>query len=106
MLAGVLLKLGGFGLIRIMWALRMYVHEIFLWVISLRLWGGVIRSLAAVAQCDIKSIIAYSSVGHISMVVASLLSCYPLGKVRAECIIFIHGLCSPCMFALAGRSYD
>lgn len=57
-------------------------------------------------QRDVKSIIAYSSVSHISMVIARILRCYPSGKFGGECIMFTHGICSPCMFALAARAYD
>lgn len=105
-LAGVLLKLGGFGLIRVIWTIGVYLNEVIIMVVSLRIWGGFIRSLISITQRDIKSIIAYSSVGHMSIVVGSLIRCYPSGKLRGECIIFAHGICSPCIFSLAARAYD
>jgi len=106
LLAGVLLKLGGFGMIRLIWTLGIYMNDMFFFLTIWSLWGGVVCCCACLTQCDMKSIIAYSSVGHMSMVVGSLLRCYPLGKLGAECIMFAHGICSPCLFALAASSYD
>nr|YP_009000599.1 NADH dehydrogenase subunit 4 [Lutraria rhynchaena]CDL72586.1 NADH dehydrogenase subunit 4 [Lutraria rhynchaena] len=105
-LAGVLLKLGGFGLIRVMWVMSMYSNKVLMMVISFSIWGGFLSCLVSMTQSDVKSIIAYSSVSHMSMVIASILSCYPSGKFGGECMMFTHGICSPCMFALAASAYD
>jgi len=105
-LAGVLLKLGGFGLIRVIRVVKATIREGLLLVITFSVWGGLLSSLISMVQRDIKSIIAYSSVGHISLVVIRLISCYPIAKIAAVCIIFAHGVCSPCMFALAASTYD
>lgn len=105
-LAGVLLKLGGFGLMRVIWVIRIYNNRVLIMVIRFRIWGGFLSCLVSITQRDVKSIIAYSSVSHISIVIARILRCYPSGKYGGECIMFTHGVCSPCMFALAARAYD
>nr|AGH15606.1 NADH dehydrogenase subunit 4 [Mactra antiquata]AGH15618.1 NADH dehydrogenase subunit 4 [Mactra antiquata] len=105
-LAGVLLKLGGFGLIRVLGLLKVILSEEALLLCSLIIWGGLLSSLISATQHDIKSIIAYSSVSHMSLVAVSILSCYPLAKLAGVCMMFAHGVCSPCMFALAASSYD
>lgn len=105
-LAGVLLKLGGFGLIRVLGLLKVILREEALLLCRLIIWGGLLRSLISATQHDIKSIIAYSSVRHISLVAVRILRCYPLAKLAGVCIMFAHGVCSPCIFALAARSYD
>nr|WLS55663.1 NADH dehydrogenase subunit 4 [Mactra quadrangularis] len=105
-LAGVLLKLGGFGLVRVFSLFKMVLSEELLLMSTLIIWGGLLSSLVSATQHDIKSIIAYSSVSHMSLVAVSFLSCFPLAKFAGVCMMFAHGVCSPCMFALAASSYD
>lgn len=64
------------------------------------------RGFISILNVDLKGIIAYSSVGHMSFVLGRLLCCLPLGKVGGQYIIFAHGVVSPCLFALAASSYD
>lgn len=106
LLAGVLLKLGGYGIIRFMWFTEIRIKIIILVLLVIRLWGGVIRSLICLSQRDLKSLIAYSSIGHISIRLAGVLTFYSLGKIRGVCLFFAHGLCSPILFSLAARIYD
>lgn len=72
-LAGVLLKLGGYGLLRIsslvIWCNR-GVSRIFL---GISMWGAFITSLICLRQVDIKSLIAYSSVGHIGLLISGFI---------------------------------
>nr|YP_010943509.1 NADH dehydrogenase subunit 4 [Mactra alta]WLS55689.1 NADH dehydrogenase subunit 4 [Mactra alta] len=105
-LAGVLLKLGGFGVVRSLELFKVTLTEEALLVMSFIIWGGLLSALISMTQHDIKSIIAYSSVSHMSLIVTSFLSCYPLGKASGTCMMFAHGLCSPCMFALTASMYD
>jgi NADH-ubiquinone oxidoreductase chain 4 len=76
-LAGVLLKLGGYGLLRV-FPLLIYLGINFNYLfISIRLVGGTLISLVCLRQIDIKSLIAYSSVAHIGIVISGLFTlCY------------------------------
>lgn len=72
-LAGVLLKLGGYGILRLL--MVFFLNDIFISkvLIIISLWGGVITAVICVGQRDIKSLIAYSSVGHIGLMLAGVL---------------------------------
>jgi len=106
LLAGILLKFGGYGLIRFMWLTEVRIIERILFLLVVGLWGGVLRSSICICQSDVKSLIAYSSVGHIAMSLGGVLRFYSLGKISCVCLFFAHGLCSPILFSLAGRTYD
>jgi NADH-ubiquinone oxidoreductase chain 4 len=71
-LAGILLKLGGYGLLRVFSILLFLGMTINLFFISVSLVGGTLISLVCLRQIDIKSLIAYSSVAHIGVVIAGL----------------------------------
>lgn len=105
-LAGVLLKLGGYGLMRIISKFFFSFSLFSEFLISLSLWGGVITSFICLRQVDIKALIAYSSVGHIGLLIVGLLSGSIIGWVGAFVVIISHGLCSPALFALANISYE
>lgn len=72
-LAGVLLKLGGYGLIRIFSIiLRISVSFNIFWVV-LSLVGGVLVRIVCLRQIDLKALVAYSSVAHMSLVIGGLI---------------------------------
>jgi NADH-ubiquinone oxidoreductase chain 4 len=73
-LAGVLLKLGGYGLLRVFVLIQSFAikYNLIFYVISLV--GGVLISLVCLIQVDIKALIAYSSVAHIGIVIAGLIT--------------------------------
>nr|YP_009572104.1 NADH dehydrogenase subunit 4 [Umbonium thomasi]QBI37691.1 NADH dehydrogenase subunit 4 [Umbonium thomasi] len=106
-LAGILLKLGGYGL------LRMYQYQGFGVLGELKdmlfcfsLWGGVITSFICFRQVDLKSLIAYSSVGHMSLMLAGVFSNSSWGWHAALGMMLAHGLCSSALFALANYNYE
>jgi len=105
-LAGVLLKLGGYGLLRvrslIMWG-NLYVCGLFL---SVSIWGAFITSMICLRQVDIKSLIAYSSVGHIGLLIRGFIGSQVWGWVGRLRIIIAHGLVSSGLFSLANISYE
>ena len=105
-LAGVLLKLGSFGLLRIVRFFPMYLSVFTAPLCRIALWGGVVTSLICLRQTDIKSLIAYSSVGHIGLLTAGTLSNRTWGWNGRLGIIVAHGLCSSGLFALANLTYD
>jgi NADH-ubiquinone oxidoreductase chain 4 len=73
-LAGVLLKLGGYGLIRVFPFLLLIGLTYNFVFISVSLLGGFLISLVCLRQIDIKALIAYSSVAHIGIVLRGLLT--------------------------------
>nr|YP_010454080.1 NADH dehydrogenase subunit 4 [Euprymna morsei]QXJ42057.1 NADH dehydrogenase subunit 4 [Euprymna morsei] len=105
-LAGVLLKLGGYGILRLLmvffWS-DIFVSKI-LMIVSL--WGGVITAIICVGQSDIKSLIAYSSVGHMGMMLAGVLSKFMWGWEGGVLMMVSHGFCSSGLFCLANLMYE
>lgn len=105
-LAGVLLKLGGYGIMRVI-SKFFYSFRIFSeFFISLSIWGGVVTGFICLRQVDLKALIAYSSVGHIGLLVVGLFSGSVIGWLGAFLVMFSHGLCSPALFALANVRYE
>jgi NADH-ubiquinone oxidoreductase chain 4 len=75
-LAGVLLKLGGFGLCRIICLLSLYVTKLRSYFIGLSLVGIIYVGFMCCRLNDIKALIAYSSVSHIALVISGVFSYY------------------------------
>jgi NADH-ubiquinone oxidoreductase chain 4 len=73
-LAGILLKLGGYGIIRIASLAYFTCSALSTIIIPLAIWGAVVTRMICVRQTDLKSLIAYSSVGHIGLLTAGLLT--------------------------------
>ena len=105
-MAGVLLKLGGYGLLRVFPFLLIGGIIFNYFFISVSLVGGVIISLICLRQMDIKALIAYSSVAHMGIVLSGLLTLTYWGLRGAYILIIAHGLCSSGLFCLANLSYE
>ena len=105
-LAAVLLKLGGYGILRVLYLIPPINPALKFYLIRLALWGGIITSLICVRQQDIKSLIAYSSVGHIRLVIAGVLSNVSWGIWGALSIMISHGLLRSAIFASADICYS
>ena len=105
-LAGIILKLGGYGLLRIFNYIQFVGFQLnFIWI-SISLVGGVLISLVCLRQVDLKALIAYSSVAHIGIVLAGLITLSYWGSCGAYTLIIAHGLCSSGLFCLANISYE
>nr|WNH42411.1 NADH dehydrogenase subunit 4 [Neoperla claviger] len=105
-LAGVLLKLGGYGLLRVFNVLVVPGLAFnFVWV-GVSLVGGVIVSLMCLRQTDLKALIAYSSVAHMGIVLGGLMTLSYWGFCGAFALMIAHGLCSSGLFCLANISYE
>nr|YP_010620988.1 NADH dehydrogenase subunit 4 [Periplaneta ceylonica]WAX39371.1 NADH dehydrogenase subunit 4 [Periplaneta ceylonica] len=104
-LAGVLLKLGGYGLLRVYIFLTTFYLFNYIWI-SISLVGGVIVSLICMRQTDLKSLIAYSSVAHMGIVIGGLMTLNYWGFCGSYILMIAHGLCSSGLFCLANISYE
>nr|YP_009654896.1 NADH dehydrogenase subunit 4 [Eocanthecona thomsoni]QCI09873.1 NADH dehydrogenase subunit 4 [Eocanthecona thomsoni] len=105
-LAAILLKLGGYGLIRIYLFLGINSFSYSYFWFSVSLWGAVIISFLCLFQVDIKSIIAYSSVAHMSLVICGIMSYSLYGFSGSLTVMIGHGFCSSALFCLANIIYE
>lgn len=106
MLAGVLLKMGTYGFLRFVMPLFPSVLESFkTLVFTMCLSGILLSSLAALAQIDIKKIIAYSSIGHMGLVIIGIYTLNMNGLLGASYMMLSHGLISSALFFSIGLLY-
>jgi len=105
-LAGILLKLGGYGLVRVFPFITFLGLDYNYWWVSIRLVGGVLVRLVCLRQTDLKALIAYSSVAHIGIVLGGLITITYWGIRGSFTLIIAHGLCSSGLFCLANISYE
>jgi len=105
-LAGVLLKLGGYGLLR-MGRLLVWVNISLISIfVSISIWGAFMTRIICLRQIDLKSLIAYSSVGHIGLLIRGVISNQVWGWYGALLIMVAHGLVSSGLFAVANITYE
>nr|YP_010326877.1 NADH dehydrogenase subunit 4 [Olene inclusa]UNP54133.1 NADH dehydrogenase subunit 4 [Olene inclusa] len=105
-LAGIMLKLGGYGLLRLMIFLQKMNLKLNYIMIVISLVGGLYISLKCFCQVDIKSLIAYSSVAHMSLVIGGIMVMNYWGAMGSYIMMIGHGLCSSGMFCLANIYYE
>nr|ANS57970.1 NADH dehydrogenase subunit 4 [Osteochilus salsburyi]UER93889.1 NADH dehydrogenase subunit 4 [Osteochilus salsburyi] len=105
-LAAVLLKLGGYGMMRMMVMLDPLSKELAYPFIILALWGIIMTGLICLRQTDLKSLIAYSSVSHMGLVAGGILTQTPWGFSGAIILMIAHGLVSSALFCLANTTYE
>nr|YP_010370167.1 NADH dehydrogenase subunit 4 [Stichopus ocellatus]UOU95601.1 NADH dehydrogenase subunit 4 [Stichopus ocellatus] len=104
-LAAILLKLGGYGIIRLN-TLFPEVNTSSSILIIFCCWGSLITSILCTRQTDLKALIAYSSVGHMSLVSAGSLLFSEWSINGALILMIAHGLVSSALFALANVLYE
>jgi NAD(P)H-quinone oxidoreductase subunit 4 len=106
LLAGVLLKLGTYGLLR--FCLGLFPEAWALVAPWLAIWAAfsvLYGSLAAIAQRDMKRMVAYSSVGHMGMILLAAAAATPVSMLGAVFQMVSHGLISALLFLLVGIVY-
>nr|YP_001491392.1 NADH dehydrogenase subunit 4 [Kentrocapros aculeatus]BAF51916.1 NADH dehydrogenase subunit 4 [Kentrocapros aculeatus] len=105
-LAAVLLKLGGYGMMRMLTVLEPLTKELSYPFIIFALWGVIMTGSICLRQTDLKSLIAYSSVSHMGLVVGGILIQTTWGFTGALILMIAHGLTSSALFCLANTNYE
>nr|YP_313690.1 NADH dehydrogenase subunit 4 [Boa constrictor]BAE19997.1 NADH dehydrogenase subunit 4 [Boa constrictor] len=105
-LAAILLKLGGYGMIRMMQILPTTKTDMFMPFMILSLWGAILANLTCLQQTDLKSLIAYSSISHMGLVIAAIMIQTHWAVAGAMALMIAHGFTSSMLFCLANITYE
>jgi NADH-quinone oxidoreductase subunit M len=107
LLAGVLLKMGTYGLLR--FNVGLFPEEArhnAPWIAALAIIGIVYGALVAMVQPNLKKLVAYSSVSHLGFVVLGIFSFTQAGQVGAVFVMLAHGVSTGALFMLAGILFE
>ena len=106
-LAGVMLKLGTYGLLRFNMAMTpLGAKVLFPLLATLAVVGIIYGALAALAQTDVKRLVAYSSVSHMGFIVLGIFSMTTMGMEGASIQMLNHGITTGALFACVGIIYE
>ena len=103
LLAGVMLKMGAYGMMRLPVAMfpdAVMFYQDLIMIIGLvsLVWGSIV----CLGQTNLKRMVAYSSVSHMGIILLGIASMQPIGYAAALFMMFAHGLISPMLFAVCG----
>nr|YP_010882010.1 NADH dehydrogenase subunit 4 [Cacopsylla fuscicella]WID86684.1 NADH dehydrogenase subunit 4 [Cacopsylla fuscicella] len=104
-LAGIMLKLGGYGVFKISLLIGDFFFKNSKVLIVFSVMGGVVLSGICFVQSDLKLLIAYSSIIHMSVVLSGMLTMQNLGFTGAVLMMVGHGFCSSGLFCVLGMTY-
>jgi NADH-quinone oxidoreductase subunit M len=107
LLAGVLLKMGTYGLLR--FNVGLFPDEArrnAAWIAALAIIGIIYGALVAMVQPNLKKLVAYSSVSHLGFVVLGIFSMTQAGQVGAVFVMLAHGVSTGALFMLVGIIYE
>jgi NADH-quinone oxidoreductase subunit M len=106
-LAGILLKIGTYGFVRFSISMLPDATAVAMpWILWLAVAGIIYGALVALAQTDIKRLIAYSSVSHLGFCMLGLFALNPLGLQGGTLQMVNHGLSTGGLFAVVGMLYE
>nr|CAD5105738.1 NADH dehydrogenase subunit 4 [Singhiella simplex] len=105
LLAGVLLKLGSYGMIRTTTMTFVISKTFASLIISFGVWTSLVLSAVCLVQTDLKTIIAYSSVVHMTMVMVAILMNKSQSVIGSIMVMLGHGMCSSGLFFMANTVY-
>jgi NADH-quinone oxidoreductase subunit M len=105
--AGVLMKLGAFGILRVAISLFPEGADFWApWLMALGVIGALYGAISALAQTDLKYMVGYSSVSHMGYVLMGLATLNEIGVNGAVLQMFAHGVMTALMFTNVGAVYD
>jgi len=106
-LAGVLLKMGGYGILRLSFSIMPDVaRDASVWLASFAVVSILYGAIVTLMQTDLKRLIAYSSVSHMGYVLLGASALGTVGLTGAAMQMFTHGLITGLLFVLVGMMYD
>jgi NADH:ubiquinone oxidoreductase subunit 4 (chain M) len=105
-LAGVMLKLGGYGIIKLSFIIGDFLYKYSSGILIFSILGGLILTGVCFVQTDIKILIAYSSIVHMRVVLRGILTIKIRGLIGSVYLMVGHGLCSSGLFCVLGLVYN
>ncbi|MDA1000367.1 MAG: NADH-quinone oxidoreductase subunit M, partial [bacterium] len=106
-LAGILLKMGTYGFVRFVLPLLPEASQIFVpFMVLLSIIGIIYGALVAMAQTDVKKLVAYSSVSHLGFVMLGVFALNQQGVLGGQLQMINHGISTGALFLLVGMVYE
>ncbi len=106
LLSGILLKMGAYGLLRVVVMLPSAAQTLQALLVFLALFGMLYGGLLAWRQSDLKAMVAYSSISHMGIVLLGIATLNEAGMVGAVLQMTAHGLVAGALFLLVGLLYE
>ncbi|MXS82309.1 complex I subunit 4 family protein [Nitrosomonas oligotropha] len=106
LLSGILLKMGAYGMIRVIVMLPEATQMLQTLLIALALIGMIYGGVLAWRQTDMKAMVAYSSVSHMGIILLDIATMNKTGLIGAVLQMTAHGLVAGAMFLLVGLLYE